>query len=84
MNITVNQNNAAIFSIEANGTELTYQWQLNEIDLNDTANVDLMGVDMETLTIMNAEGSDEGAYRCVITNALGQNVTSDEAFLNVG
>ena len=53
---------------------LTYQWQLNGTDLS--------GATTDTLTINNVQESDEGMYRCVVTNAAGMN-TSTAAQLTV-
>ena len=83
------------FSVTATGTEpLSYQWQKDGVNLTDGVDrVDLIdGVDLTdsitgattaTLTIAGVIESDEGGYRCVVTNTAGMD-TSNTAVLTVG
>ena len=59
----------------------TYQWQLNGADL-DPPPAGVSGTTTNTLTIANVQESNEGMYRCVVTNDAG-NTTSNAAQLTV-
>jgi len=72
---TVPPGGSVIFSIIAAGTfPMEYQWQKNQLDIE--AAID------STYTIDPVNESDEGNYRCVVTNDYGSD-TSDEAVLTV-
>ena len=79
---------SARFSIQATGTEpLNYKWQWKPIG-KDCASKDLEPCRAKwcsgaTLTIPNVEKSNEGSYRCVVSNFAG-NETSIPANLTVG
>ena len=60
---------------------LTYQWQLNGTDL-DPPPAGVSGATTNNLTITNVQESNEGMYRCVVTNDAG-NTNSDTAQLTV-
>ena len=60
---------------------LTYQWQLNGADL-DPPPAGVSGATTSTLTIANVQESNEGMYRCVVTNAAGD-TNSNAAQLTV-
>ena len=83
MNMTVNRTDMAEFTVEATGDDLTYQWQVNGTNLTETPDM-LMGVDTESLIVLDAMNDDEGSYTCEVTNGAGDSVTSNEAFLTVG
>ena len=64
------------FSVTATGiAPLSYQWQKDGVDLTGTTTA--------TLTITGVMESDEGGYRCVVTNIAGMD-TSNTATLTVG
>ena len=70
------------FSVTATGTApLSYQWQKDGEDLTDGGSV--TGATTATLTITGVMESDEGGYRCVVTNIAGMD-TSDTAMLTIG
>ena len=70
------------FSVTATGTEpLSYQWQKDGVDLTDGGSI--TGATTATLTITGVMESDEGGYRCVVTNIAGMG-TSNNAMLTVG
>jgi hypothetical protein len=70
----------AIFTVQASGAGLSYQWQKNQLDLSNGG--DISGVDTATLEIANVDSSDAANYRCVVSNDAGD-ATSDEAALTV-
>ena len=70
------------FSVTATGTApLSYQWQKDGVNLTDVGRI--TGATTATLTITGVMESDEGGYRCVVTNIAGMN-TSNTATLVVG
>jgi len=78
---TVTEGDTATFTVTASGTEpLSYQWQKDGVNLSDGG--DISGATTDTLQIANCESSDEGNYRCVVTNDYGSD-TSNAASLTV-
>ena len=81
----------AMFSAEATGTEpLSYKWEWNPAGerrgTEEWQPCDLesfSGGDSSTVTIPSVEKSNEGSYRCVISNCAGSQ-TSKLAQLSVG
>lgn len=72
---TVAEGDAVTFSVVASGTPpLSYQWQRNQTDLP--------GAVQAILTLPSVSVADAGAYRVIVSNALGVAV-SDEAVLTV-
>ena len=70
------------FSVTATGTApLSYQWQKVGVNLTDGGSI--TGATTATLTITGVMESDEGGYRCVVTNTAGMD-TSNTAMLTVG
>jgi hypothetical protein len=81
-NATVNVGGTATFTVAATGEgTLTYQWQKNQTNLVNGGRI--WGVNTPTLTITNAQASDAGNYRCVVTAGCGS-VISFQAALTVG
>ena len=77
-----------MFTAEATGTEpLSYQWQwkpVMECRKWEPCDVDqFVGADSFLVTIPRVQKSNEGSYRCIITNCAG-NQTSNPANLTVG
>lgn len=67
---------AVTFVTEATGTQpLSFQWQKN--------GANLPGENANTLTINDLDDSDEANYRCIITDALDESLTTQNAALNV-
>jgi len=56
------------FSVTASGTNLTYQWQKNTVNIP--------GATASTYTISNAAFSDAGSYRCVVSNSNNSQTSS--------
>lgn len=81
---TVNRNSTAVFTVVASGGgTITYQWQIGDVDLNDTEN-EIVGANTGNLQVLNAQDADEGIYTCVVTNSANDFETSDPAMLTVG
>ena len=66
---------SATFTVTATGSSLMYQWQKDGVDI-------ATGANSATYTIDMVAQSDEGEYRCVVSNAAGP-VTSTAASLTV-
>jgi len=70
------------FSIQATGTEpLNYQWECKIGDGSDVERIP--GTNSSTLTIPRVQKSNEGSYRCTVSNCAGSE-TSECATLTVG
>jgi len=70
------------FSTQATGTEpLNYQWVCNIGDGSDVERIP--GANNSTLTIPKVKKSDEGSYRCTVSNCAGSE-TSECVTLTVG
>ena len=79
---------AVTFSIQATGTEpLNYQWQHKTGDGSQgwqSCDVEKFpGASSSTLTILSVQKSDEGSYRCTVSNCAGSE-TSECATLTLG
>ncbi len=73
----------AIFTIEAIGDNLTYQWQYQNVGTDFWQNSSQSGNKTATLSVPITEKRNGQKYRCVVTDASGNSVTSDEATLIV-
>ena len=73
-NQSVPAGGAAVFAVSATGSSLFYQWQFN--------NSDLPGKNGSVLTINNAQFTNRGNYRVMVSNSEGS-VTSLVAVLTV-
>jgi hypothetical protein len=72
--ISVNEGDTAVFTVVAEGSNLNYQWQKD--------NVNIQGATGNILTINNVQSSDSGNYQVVVNGDCGQ-ITSQQASLNV-
>ena len=79
---------SVMFTAEGSGTEpLNYQWEWKQT-INDgewqLCDAEIFpGADSSTLIILSVQKSNEGRYRCVVSNCAG-NQTSKPAELSVG
>lgn len=74
-NVTVCEDNTAIFTVEATGTgTLTYKWLFNGSYLVD--NVRITGATTNELKVNLATNSDEGIYKCEIYSLCGNDATN--------
>ena len=70
------------FSIQATGTEpLNYQWEREIGNGNEVEKIP--GANSSSLTISSVQKSNEGSYRCTVSNCAGSE-TSQYATLTVG
>ncbi len=68
--------NSIQFLVEASGEgTITYQWQKDGVNLSDGG--DISGTQNDTLNINNTDGSDDGDYKCLISNEC-KTISSDE------
>lgn len=65
-NTTAVQGTTATMSVVATGTDLFFQWRLNDVDVHDATNA--------TLSIPNVQPSNEGSYSVRVSNFLGSTV----------
>ena len=77
-----------MFTVEATGTEpLNYQWEWKSvIDDGEWQPCDVErfpGADSSTIVISSVQKSNEGSYRCVVSNCAGSQA-SNPARLSVG
>ena len=80
-NATVKAGETATFTIAANGTDLTYQWQIDRNDGNGWVNID--GATAASYTTSTVDISCNGfKYQCVVSNSAGTD-TSNTAVLTV-
>ena len=72
---------AALFSIQATGTELSYQWQWTQFwEKDEWHNLSGEG---STFQLLEVKASNAGYYQCVVFNSAGSD-TSQCASLTVG
>jgi hypothetical protein len=67
------------FTVETNEGAFTYQWQYTEPGSEEWANCYLTGYNTNTLTVKAASHRMGMQLRCVVTNAVGESVTSEAA-----
>ena len=72
----------AKFHVDAEGTGLTYQWQLKKG--SKWANLSSGGANTATLSVKVDESKDGKFYRCLITDASGNTIATDEVGLWIG
>ena len=71
----------ATFNVVAEGENLTYQWQLKKG--SKWANLSTGGATTSTMTIKVDESKDGKVYRCLITNAAGEELATNEVSITV-
>ncbi len=74
----------AVFSVQAEGTDLTYRWQYCKSGKTTWYDSSFEGCDTNALTVQATAGRDGQRYRCVITDADGSEAISAPATLTVG
>ena len=79
---TKNYGDAAIFTVVAAGTTpFTYQWLTNGVDVLDGGNIS--GANTDSLTVAGVSYLDAGSYSVVVSNGVGNSITSSVAKLTV-
>ncbi|MGN0714820.1 MAG: hypothetical protein ACI4LN_03285 [Anaerovoracaceae bacterium] len=73
----------AVFTIEATGEGLSYQWQYSNVSSDKWANSSMTGANTASLTVKITNARIGQKYRCVVTDAAGNKVTSDVAVIQV-
>ena len=71
----------ATFNVVAEGENLTYQWQLKKG--SKWANLSTGGATTSTMTIKVDESKDGKVYRCLIKNAAGEELATNEVSITV-
>ena len=83
--VTAAADSNAVFTVKANGEGLTYQWQYSTNGGSKWTNSSsaTQGYNTSELTVVAATKRDGFMYRCVITDANGNKLTSEAATLTV-
>ena len=84
--ITVPAKQTATFSVEATGSNLTYQWQYSYdkgVTWGNLNTSTIPSAATDTLTFTASKGSSGCQYRCVVTNTAGVSVVSNAATMVV-
>ena len=81
VNVNICENETAVFTTQADGSNLTYQWKLNGNAISDTGS--FSGSQTNELTVLNAPLSYVGTYTCVVSGSCGSGVISDLAQLTI-
>lgn len=71
------------FSVEVNRDDVTYQWQYRSPGKTSWNDSTVAGANTASITVAVLEKRDGQSYRCVVTDADGNTVTSDAATITV-
>ncbi len=75
---TAGAQTTATFNVGALGSSpLTYQWQFNGTNLNDSSSAGISGATAATLKLANVQIAQAGLYSVIISNAIGSVVSSE-------
>ena len=84
VDVTVSENGEAVFTVKAEGTELSYQWQFQPASsTTEWSNTSATGATTSRLTIVASAYRNGYKYRCVITDGHGNSITSLPAVLTI-
>lgn len=81
VNAAISAGETAKFQTFATGLGLSYQWQ--EYRNGTWSNSNYSGCDTNTLTISGTEAVNGSQYRCVVTDASGESLSSDAVTLSI-
>lgn len=82
--VTVSENGEAVFTVKAEGTELSYQWQFQPASsTTEWSSTSATGATTSRLTIVASAYRNGYKYRCVITDGHGNSITSSSAVLTI-
>ena len=73
----------AVFTVVAEGTGLSYQWQYANADSSVWRASSMSGSDTPEITVPIASYRDGQKYRCVVTDRAGNSVTSESAAITI-
>ncbi|MCD8134292.1 MAG: hypothetical protein LUE19_10660, partial [Clostridiales bacterium] len=73
----------ATFTVEADGTGLTYQWQYLNAGGVTWRDSSMTGATTAALSVTMTEARDGQQYRCIVTDENGNSVTSEAATLSL-
>ncbi|MBR6627697.1 MAG: BspA family leucine-rich repeat surface protein, partial [Lachnospiraceae bacterium] len=79
--VTVGEN--ATFTVTVSGSNLRYQWQLKKPGIDGWVDSGMTGATTSSITVQGTKARDGYQYRCVVTDASGNKVTSNGATLSV-
>ena len=82
-NQNVLEDEAVSFFIEAIGDSLTYQWEYVDTGSNEWKNCYLSGYNTPTLSTKAVVYRDRMQFRCVVSDASGNSVTSNAAMITI-
>lgn len=84
VDVTVSENGEAVFTVKAEGTELSYQWQFQPASsTTEWSSTSATGATTSRLTIVASAYRNGYKYRCVITDGHGNSITSLPAILTI-
>ena len=84
VDVTVSENGEAVFTVKAEGTELSYQWQFQPASsTTEWSSTSATGATTSRLTIVASAYRNGYKYRCVITDGHGNSITSLPAVLTI-
>ncbi len=83
MSRTVLEGFPAVFTVEAKGINLSYQWQVKSPIDNEWKDADIEGAGTNCIAVQGIKSRNGYQYRCVITDGNGKKITSSPATLNI-
>jgi gliding motility-associated-like protein len=79
--VNICEESTAVFTVNATGSNLTYQWKLNGVAISDTGSYS--GSTSDELTITNASLAYAGTYNCEVSGECGSGLVSELAVLTI-
>ena len=73
----------AVFTVEVEGEGLTYRWQYQRADGTKWFDTTMTGCKTNELTVTATKARNGYKYRCIVTDAYGNETVSEEALLTV-
>ena len=81
--VSIAEGKTASFTVNASGVDLKYQWQSCPSGSSTWSNSSESGSKTETLSIQGTQAKNGYKYRCIVTDGMGNKVTSNSATLTV-
>lgn len=79
-----NVEETAVFTVVAEGTDLSYQWQYCNANSNIWRTSVMGGSNTDAISVPITKARDGQKYRCVVTDGEGKTVTSEMAAVKIG